>query len=90
MPIFPIVLEFCVLFVYLFVYLIVCIVSIILERCSWCHSVLDNQSIQPIRHLAFSVLNLSIDLNCLNCQLSQLSQLSQLLQTFLLISTVLN
>ena len=26
--------------------------------------------IRPIRHLAFSVLNLSIDLNCINCQLS--------------------
>ena len=31
------------------------------------------QSIHPIRHLAFSVLNLSIDLNCLNCPISPVS-----------------
>ena len=29
------------------------------------------------QHLALSVVNLSIDLNCLNCQVSEVSQVSQ-------------
>ena len=37
-----------------------------------------NRPIQPIRHLALSVLNISIDLNCQLSQLSQPPQLSQL------------
>ena len=57
---------------------VIVFISIALERCSWRHSgsSITHPSIQsnPIRHLAFSVLNLSIDLNCLNCSVSPVSQ----------------